>query len=121
MGRHGLVVDLEISTKVTVGLMISAIFSNPNDCMTSWHVAVVVFPTFSKEFWEYLIFAFPTIFIGMHVTKYLPCVKEGKLQRSNVELRVVFVSLNLCSLSFQSLDLDSGKLFISLIEYSNCD
>lgn len=89
MWRHGLVVDLEISAKVTVGLMISAVFSNLNDAMTSWHVTVVVFPTFSKEFWEYLIFAFTTIFISVHVNKYLLCVREGKLERKNVEQNVV--------------------------------
>lgn len=54
------------------------------------------------------------------VTKYLPHVKEGKLQRKNVELQVVCVSFSLCSPSFQSLDLDSGKLFICFIKYSNC-
>lgn len=47
-------------------------------------VTILFFPTFSKEFWEYLIFAFTTIFISMHPTKYLSCVKEGKLQWKNV-------------------------------------
>lgn len=47
-------------------------------------VTIVVFPNFSKEFWEYLIFAFTTIFISVCPTKYLNCVKEGKLQWKNV-------------------------------------
>lgn len=80
MLRHGLVVDLEISAKGTAGLMVSAVFSSLNDSMTSWRMTIVVFPTVSKEFWEYLVFAFTTIFISVHVTKCLPYVKEGKLQ-----------------------------------------